>query len=99
MERRDFLTQSAALMGAVSIGRHFSFEAADSPLQQQKLDVAPISDDERRARIAKAQQLMVENHIDAMVLEGGTSMNYFTGTRWGNSERTFVVVIPAHGAL
>jgi Xaa-Pro dipeptidase len=99
MERRDFLTQSAALVGAVSIGRHLSLDPVAGPLQQQKLDVTPISDDERRARIAKAQKLMAENRIDAMVLEGGTSMNYFTGTRWGNSERTFVVVIPAHGEL
>ena len=58
---------------------------------------APITDDERRARIEKARRLMAENGIDAMLLEGGTSMYYFTGVRWGNSERTFAVVIPAQG--
>ena len=42
---------------------------------------------------------MVENGIDALVLEGGTSMFYYTGVRWGNSERTFAVVIPARGEL
>ena len=42
---------------------------------------------------------MTENGIDAMFLEGGTSMFYFTGVRWGNSERTFGVVIPAKGEL
>ncbi len=60
---------------------------------------APITDDERRARIEKARRLMAENGIDAMFLEGGTSMFYFTGVRWGNSERTFGVVIPAKGEL
>ena len=60
---------------------------------------APITDEERRARIEKARRLMVENGIDAMVLEGGTSMFYYTGVRWGNSERTFAVVIPARGEL
>ena len=59
----------------------------------------PITDDERRARIEKAQRLMAENGIGAMFLEGGTSMVYFTGVRWGNSERTFGVVIPAKGEL
>ena len=35
----------------------------------------------------------------AMVLEGGTSMFYYTGVRWGISERTFLLVIPAKGEL
>jgi Xaa-Pro aminopeptidase len=34
-------------------------------------------------RIEKARRLMMENSIDAMFLEGGTSMFYFTGVRWG----------------
>ena len=59
----------------------------------------PITDEERRARIEKARRLMTDNGIDAMVLEGGTSMFYYTGVRWGNSERTFAVVIPARGEL
>jgi Xaa-Pro dipeptidase len=32
------------------------------------------------------------------MLAGGTSMEYFTGMRWGNSERLLAVVIPAKGA-
>jgi len=43
--------------------------------------------------------LMTDNGIAAMFLEGGTSMFYYTGVRWGNSERTFGVVIPAKGEL
>jgi Xaa-Pro dipeptidase len=42
---------------------------------------------------------MTENGISAIFLEGGTSMFYYTGVRWGNSERTFGVVIPARGGL
>ncbi|HXT15653.1 MAG TPA: Xaa-Pro peptidase family protein [Gemmatimonadaceae bacterium] len=61
--------------------------------------VAPIGDDERRNRIEKARRLMADNKIDAIFLEGGTSMFYFTGVHWGNSERTFGVVIPARGEL
>ena len=59
----------------------------------------PISDDERRARIAKAQRLMAEQGLGAMVLEGGTSMSYFVNVRWGLSERPFLVVIPAKGEV
>ena len=59
--------------------------------------IVPITDDERRARIAKAQRLMAEQKIDAIFMEGGTSSFYFVGMRWGQSERTFGVVIPAKG--
>src|SRR4029078_4750499 len=53
----------------------------------------------RRARIEKAKRLMTENGIAAMFIEGGTSLFYYTGVRWGNSERPFGVVIPAKGEL
>src|SRR5258707_783099 len=45
-----------------------------------------ITDDERRARVAKAQRLMIEQGLGAIVLEGGTSMAYFVNVRWGLSE-------------
>ena len=61
--------------------------------------VVPISDDERRGRIAKAQQLMNEQKIDANFMEGTTSCSYFVNMRWGQSERTFGVVIPANGEI
>jgi Xaa-Pro dipeptidase len=68
-------------------------------LKPMTAGIVPISSAERQARIEKARRLMVENHIDAMVLEGGSSLFYFTGVRWGNSERPFVAVIPAKGEL
>jgi Xaa-Pro dipeptidase len=61
--------------------------------------IAPITDTERQARIEKARRLMTENGIGAMFIEGGSSLFYYTGVRWGNSERTFGVVIPAKGEL
>ena len=51
--------------------------------------VVPIANDERQARIEKARRLMAEKHLDAIFMEGGTNLYYFTGVRWGNSERTF----------
>ena len=42
---------------------------------------------------------MAENGIGAILLEGGSSLFYFTGVRWGLSERPFVAVIPAKGEL
>src|SRR5579864_7865771 len=73
--------------------------AAIRALKPMTAGIVPISSAERQARIEKARRLMAENHIDAMVLEGGSSLFYFTGVRWGNSERPFVAVVPAKGEL
>ena len=59
----------------------------------------PIAGDERKARIEKAQRLMAEQRVGAIFLEGGSSLFYFTGVRWGLSERPFVAVLPARGEL
>jgi Xaa-Pro dipeptidase len=45
--------------------------------------VQPITAEERRARVEKARRLMRENKLDAIVMEGGSSMFYFTGVRTG----------------
>ena len=56
----------------------------------------PITADERRARIERARALMKDAQLSAVLIPGGTSLTYFTGARWGNSERLMAVVIPAN---
>ena len=76
--------------------------AADSPIMQLKSrhgEATPITAEERKARVARAQQLMRENKIDALVLTGGTSLEYFGAIRWGLSERLFTMVIPEKGDM
>lgn len=104
MDRRSFVRVSAGAAGTLAIGpslAHAGLSATplDSALATPQSAPPPITDDERRARIEKARRLMSENGIAAMFLEGGSSMFYYTGVRWGNSERTFGVVIPAKGEL
>jgi Xaa-Pro dipeptidase len=72
---------------------------AIAALRPMTAGIVPITTEERRARIAKAQRLMTEQRIDAIFMEGTASSYYFTGMRWGQSERTFGVVIPAKGAI
>jgi Xaa-Pro dipeptidase len=55
----------------------------------------PITTDERRGRIERARRLMADHKLDAIMLTGGSSLLYFTGVRWGTSERLFAVVLPA----
>jgi Xaa-Pro dipeptidase len=78
---------------ATNSGQHPALAA----LKPMTAGVQPVTPQERAARVAKAQQLMAQNKISALVLEGGSSMFYFTGARWGLSERPFVCVLPAKG--
>jgi Xaa-Pro dipeptidase len=110
--RRTFVQASTIAAGAALLGRDANAQRrgndnsvgnaipetirAVKPLPNP---APPITDDERRARIAKAQRLMTEQGLAAIVLESGTSMSYFTGVRWGLSERPFVLVMPAKGEL
>jgi Xaa-Pro dipeptidase len=113
-DRRDFLRLSAGVAGAALLGGNVAFAGPDAVaasqqrqetpeliqrLKRMTAGVVPISDDERRARIAKAQRLMAQNKIDAVYLEPGSSMFYFTGVRWSTSERMFGLVIPQRGEL
>jgi Xaa-Pro dipeptidase len=111
-DRREFLRLSAGLAGTAFLSNEVlsAQEGAEAtqprelPQSIRKLKkmtdgVVPISEDERRARIEKARRLMRENQIDAIYLEPGASMFYYTGVRWGLSERMFAVVIPARGDL
>jgi Xaa-Pro dipeptidase len=102
MKRRDFLTQSAAVAGVAALGPRLAGGQSVDPVASLKPlspPVPPITDDERLARIEKARALMRANGMAAMFLEGGSSMFYYTGVRWGNSERPFGVVIPVRGEL
>ncbi len=51
----------------------------------------------RTARIARAQALMQANGIGAVLVEPGSSLIYFTGVRWGRSERLTAAVLPVEG--
>ncbi|PSL04486.1 M24 family metallopeptidase [Cecembia rubra] len=68
-------------------------------IKSLQLNIQPISSEERLARIAKAQQLMQEQKIDALFLEPGTCMKYFLDFDFFLSERMVAAVIPAKGDI
>ena len=57
----------------------------------------PITLDEHRARIVRAQALMRGEDLDAIVLASGSGLEYFTGAEWGLSERFFGAVVTREG--
>jgi Xaa-Pro dipeptidase len=111
LNRRQFLQTTALGAGAAAVGcagppaesaapsSPPAAPAAIAALQPMTAGIVPISADERHARIAKAQKLMAEQKIDAIFMEGTASCFYYAAMRWGQSERTFGLVIPAKGEL
>jgi Xaa-Pro dipeptidase len=59
----------------------------------------PITPNEHLVRIAKAQAYMQANNIDAIYLNAGTNLTYFTGMKWYASERMVGAILPAHGSV
>jgi len=97
--RRDFLTMSAAAgLAALAPARLFAQEAA-SPLRPMTGGIVPIARDEYLARIAKAQRLMAEAGIGALLIEPGASLVYFTGVQWWRSERLTAAILPREGEI
>jgi len=103
VSKRDFLKAGALGAGALVLAPEFGI----SPLMAQAKDspppifdpLPPISTEERQERVAKAQQLMRQAGVGALLLEPGSSMLYFTGISWWRSERLTAVVIPAQGEI
>jgi Xaa-Pro dipeptidase len=105
--RRSFLTIGASatafplLAGSISAQESHagasSLPAAIAALKDRRSQAVPITSAEREGRIARARELMEKNSIAAVCIAGGTTLNYFCGVRWGNSERLMVVVIPVKG--
>jgi Xaa-Pro dipeptidase len=104
LTRRRFFATSAAVAVLPSLSlktahaQAVSLPPALAALKNRKAEAQPITLDERERRFERAQELMRQHQIDAIVLIGGTSLIYFTGIRWWNSERLFVCVLPQKGA-
>jgi len=73
--------------------------AAFSTLKPLVSRVHPITADEFHGRLVQAQKLMAEltPKCDALFFAPGTSLYYFTGIRWGISERLLALVLPRTG--
>jgi Xaa-Pro dipeptidase len=108
MDRRKFLKAGTALTALTAVTPTLSFAETtnildvkglipDGIIREMKLRIKPITAEERLERRKRAQQLMTENNIDVIFMEGGTSLEYFFGARWGRSERLFGMFLPKSG--
>ncbi len=105
--RRRFLQRAVAASSLALVPADKT--AAESPQDAFKADFSglkplgdrlkPITAEEFQARLTRAQQLMSElkPNFDALFFAPGTSLYYFTGIRWGLSERLVGLVLPRAG--
>ena len=106
--RRSFLktTTAASLLALGPIANTAAEDGADtlpaifSSLKPLGSRVHPITAQEFHSRLIHAQKLMSElaPKFDALFFAPGTSLYYFTGIRWGVSERLLGLLVPRTGA-
>jgi Xaa-Pro dipeptidase len=105
--RRNFLRGTAAA-SALALTPRADTLAEDAPgnlpaafagLKPLGLRDHPIQADEFHERLMHAQKLMSApgSKFDALFFAPGTSLYYFTGIRWGMSERLLGLVLPRTG--
>ena len=66
-------------------------------LQSMRDRAKPFTNQERLARLEKARRLMSAEKIDAILLNGGSSPQYFANMSFGGGERLWALLIPAKG--
>ena len=102
--RRLLQLSGAGAVGTLAAGTARAEDAAKEELPKPILEltdqtkgVEPISLDEHKARLQRARELLARHGYGALVVGPGTSLTYFTGARWGLSERFFGMVLTREG--
>jgi Xaa-Pro dipeptidase len=105
LSRRRFLLTSAAAAAATPTlalapqGHQTDhLPPAIAALASRRAEVTPITLAEREQRLDRARALMHQGQSDALIISTGTSLTYFTGLHWGQSERFFAWVLPEKGS-
>jgi Xaa-Pro dipeptidase len=97
--RRGFLAPAIAAGLLPSLTRTLNAQNAPAiaALRNRVAEAKPVTSSERESRLQRARELMARDNIAAVCIAGGSTLNYFTGVRWGNSERPTLLIIPRNG--
>lgn len=101
MNRRTFLTATAA--GAVAAGCQdppAPIPSTTDPLDRltnRIRDLAEVPAAEFSARLDRLRDGLARNDATGYLAEAGSSLQYFSGIRWGRSERLFALVAGHRG--
>jgi Xaa-Pro dipeptidase len=107
MDRRRFFTAagSTVALSTLGAGQTFAQKSAEAAsahfdagtIKTMRERIRPIGASEFEARREQARRYMKDNAIDAIFVEGGTTLKYYTGLSWWLSERLFAMVLPRSG--
>ena len=97
--RRAFFGLTSAVAVIADSAKVGAARARAAGLSSITTGVPPIAAQEHSARIAKVQSAMQQRRIAALLVEAGSTLEYFTGIRWWRSERTTAALIPAEGQV
>jgi len=89
-------TAGAALAASTGL---YAAGARGQPLGSLTKDAQPITPLEHAARTARLQALMQQQKVATLLVEAGSTLQYFTGIHWWRSERTTAALIPAEGEV
>ncbi len=99
VNRREFLKiggLSLSLSGFAN-GLAAQNSGGAPPLENLVKGVQPLGPEDYEARQERARGLMAAHRLDAVFLNGGVNLSYFTTVNWGLSERTFGAVLNKKG--
>jgi Xaa-Pro dipeptidase len=99
VSRRAFFGITTVGAALAACTRKDASDSSAQGLSSLTKDVQPITAQEHAARIAKLQSLMQQRKVAALLVEAGSTLEYFTGIRWRRSERTTAALIPADGGI
>jgi len=103
MNKRSLIKYTAAITAGsiLSDSLVFAKKKEKEPIDFKSMTktAQPITPNERKQRLRKAQELMQAQGIEALVLEAGSALIYFTGVKWRRSERFTGAVIPKEGDM
>ncbi|MFV9549918.1 M24 family metallopeptidase [Algibacter sp. PT7-4] len=85
-------------MNTIGIGGS-TIEAELNTIKPKAHLVKPIQEEEFQLRINKACALMQAQNVQAIYLNSGTNLFYFTGTHWNSSERMVGALLFPNGEL
>src|SRR5277367_5993940 len=97
LTRRTLLNAAGALAATQLASAQAPADSPIAALKSRRAEAVPITNEERLARVERAQRLMQENKLNAIAVIGGTSLLYFSNVNWWNSERLFIMVLPVKG--
>ncbi len=99
VSRRAFFGVTTVGVALAACARKDAGDSSAQGLSSLTEGVQPITAQEHAARIAKLQSLMQQRKVAALLVEAGSTLEYFTGIRWRRSERTTAALIPAEGGV